>query len=471
MRNLTISLILGIAAGTMLSLDNVPALLWLPVIISLIVGARFATSPTLASVLLYIAVGSIGIMRFTQDTEKLTNQLLNDSSLNILSNITDTRKGIFEKYNLNSESLAIASAMTLGDKSKIPQEMLQTYSESGASHVLALSGMHMAIIYAILSGILIKFPTIIRLFPRYLIERHFRKKKERQRNKSLSGVKGLSRCESFFCRHFLYNMTDGTTNIAPTIILITTLWSYTIFVGMSPSVTRAAIMLSIICIGNIIKRRIELLHSLSLAVFLILVVSPLSLYDVGFQLSFLAVLGIALFYRNLNNVFRNLLGTSPSVIYNSFEKPSRLRIIIAKPVNWLISCLTLTFSAQLFVLPLIAYYFHQIPCYGFLTSIIVAVTATVIVWLGVSLLFFSIATSLTGIPSDWLASPFANAIQIATHIQNHILEGITSLPHSTISGIDLSRYELAMAYIIVISASAILNIILRHSLANETQGL
>lgn len=78
-------------------------------------------------------------------------------------------------------------------------------------------------------------------------------------------------------------------------IIMSAVWSYVVLVGMPASVVRSAVMLSVIALVTILNRNNILLNSLSLAAFVILVMNPLSLYDIGFQMSFMAVLGIALF--------------------------------------------------------------------------------------------------------------------------------------------------------------------------------
>ena len=138
---------------------------------------------------------------------------------------------------------AVVAAMVLGDKSGLSRQLRDEYSVSGASHVLALSGLHLGIIYFFLT--LVFFRTRWRLL--------------------------------------------GQVAVLPVI------WLFTLMVGGSPSVVRAATMLSVYASIELLRRKAFSLNTLALAAIIMLVANPLSLWDISFQLSFLAVLGIQLF--------------------------------------------------------------------------------------------------------------------------------------------------------------------------------
>lgn len=135
--------------------------------------------------------------------------------------------------------------MALGDKSSLSDKLEEDYSVSGASHVLALSGLHLGIIYAILSLLL-----------------------ARRRWQSVSQA-----------------------------LILIAVWTYVFIVGMSASVVRSAIMLTVYSFVSLLNRNKMSLNTLSVAAVVILAGNPLFLYDVGFQMSFAAVLFIILFYR------------------------------------------------------------------------------------------------------------------------------------------------------------------------------
>lgn len=160
---------------------------------------------------------------------------------------------IYREWGLEGDELAVISALTLGDKSFIDEELKTAYSISGASHILALSGLHLGIVYAFIS-------LLIGFRPRY-----------------------------------------GHSNVVRGSCLILFLWAFAYLTGLSGSVVRATVMFTVMVVGRCLHRSGNTLNSLSLAAFLMLAYNPYYLFDVGFQMSFSAVAGIVfflpLFYR------------------------------------------------------------------------------------------------------------------------------------------------------------------------------
>lgn len=155
-----------------------------------------------------------------------------------------------EKHNMSESAYAVVAAMTMGDRSGLTRELRQSYAASGASHVLALSGLHLGVIYGLLSLI--------------FVHRRMR--------------------------------------VLGQVLAMVAIWAYAALVGMPPSVLRSATMLTIFAFVVLTGRRQVSLNTLAFAAVVQLVVSPLSLWDVGFQMSFLAVLGIVMLNMRLGNV-------------------------------------------------------------------------------------------------------------------------------------------------------------------------
>lgn len=158
------------------------------------------------------------------------------------------RQHLLERYReegLDEQSFAVVAAMTLGDKSMIDEQTREAYSVSGASHVLALSGLHLGIIYMLLS---------------YLT---------------------LGRRRRFFRE----------------MITLASIWSYVMMVGMAPSVVRAALMISVYAFVGLLQRDKMSLNTLALTAIIMLLANPLNLFDIGFQMSFMSVLAIMILYR------------------------------------------------------------------------------------------------------------------------------------------------------------------------------
>uniref|UniRef100_A0AB33J5J9 ComEC family competence protein n=1 Tax=Prevotella sp. GTC17254 TaxID=3236794 RepID=A0AB33J5J9_9BACT len=147
---------------------------------------------------------------------------------------------------MEQDALAVVAAMTLGDKSMLSRQLKDDYSVAGTSHILALSGLHLSIIFMVLTL----------LFGRSLIGR-------------LSALVAI--------------------------------WMYAMLVGLPPSVVRAATMMTLYSLATLLHRSHISLNTLALAAIIMLAANPLCLWDVGFQLSFCAVAAILCLYRPLSD--------------------------------------------------------------------------------------------------------------------------------------------------------------------------
>lgn len=199
------------------------------------------------------------------------------------------------------EALSIMNALLLGQRQTIDKATYNNYVNSGTIHILAVSGLHVGILLWILNFL---FKPLL-----YLKYGHF---------------------------------------IRP-FILVIILWSFAIIAGLSPSVTRAVTMFSIISIAMHLKRSTNIYNTLVISAFVILLFKPMLLFAVGFQMSYLAVLGI--------------VSVQP-IIYKLW-KPK----YILPDKLWQI--FTVTLAAQIGVVPISLYYFHQFPGLFFVSNIVV----------------------------------------------------------------------------------------------------
>ncbi|OQX80487.1 MAG: hypothetical protein B6D61_01860, partial [Bacteroidetes bacterium 4484_249] len=156
---------------------------------------------------------------------------------------------IFESNHLTGREFAVASAILLGYDDKLDADQQREFSGAGAMHILCVSGLHVGIIYVILSNLLI-----------------FLNKKRNLR-------------------------------IIKVFVLLILIWFYALITGFSPSVLRASTMFSFIIIGQSMKRKANIYNSIAASAFLLLVINPYIITQVGFQLSYIAVLGIVTLYR------------------------------------------------------------------------------------------------------------------------------------------------------------------------------
>ena len=259
---------------------------------------------------------------------------------------------------------AVVAAMTLGDKSQLTKELRDTYAVSGASHILALSGLHLGIIYTLLSLLL-----------------------SRRRWQVISQV-----------------------------VIIVCIWLFVFLVGMSASVVRSAVMITVYALLSLGHRDKMSVNTLAFAAIVMLLFNPKSLFDVGFQLSFMAVLAILLFYSLFESVWSQ-----------QFLFGHRL-------FRWLWTTLAVSCAAQIGVAPLIAYYFGRFSNYFLLTNLMVVPAATLILYLSLLVLL---------IPS------LAYLLIYIVDALNQLLLWITMLPGASIEGLHPTLLQVWMTYVII----------------------
>lgn len=281
----------------------------------------------------------------------------------------------YQKMGADGEEYAVVAAMTLGDKSAMTSELREIYAVSGASHVLALSGLHLGIIYMALSLLVVgrRFRFITQVF----------------------AVLGI--------------------------------WAFTLLVGLPASVVRSAVMISVYALLSLIGRNRASLNALALAALLILTASPYSLYDVGFQLSFVAVMAIVIIQPMLDGlVSREWLFTYPVL-------------------RWMWGLTTVSVAAQLGVAPLIAYYFGRFSTWFLLTNFIVIPATTAVLWIAIGALLMP---ALGGV-----------LLQMVSWLNATLSFVVTRLPCPSIDGLHPSALQTAMVYILI---TAVLIIIVKY---------
>lgn len=340
----------------------------LPVMAGMVVMSwllyKYVTAQSIAIMACFLLLG-MGVMQYHQRAgeEPETSSYLDRSKTFFLQQRAHLLERMTES-GLDGEAYAIVAAMSLGDKSAVSRDLKDTYSVSGASHVLALSGLHLGIIYMLLSLFLPRrrWPALSQLF---------------------------------------------------TILVV---WAFVFLVGMSVSVVRSAIMLTIYGLLTIGQRRKMSVNVLAFSAMVMLLFKPVWLFDVGFQMSFLAVLAILLFVPLFVGVF-----------------PEGY-LLQHRCLRWVWGMIAVSCSAQLGVAPLIAFYFGRFSTYFLLTNFIVIPAAFVILWLSLVVMLFPPLAYLLLYIVQWL---------------NRILRGISALPGSSIEYLHPTVFQVAMIYVII----------------------
>jgi competence protein ComEC len=277
-----------------------------------------------------------------------------------------------QHHNFNSEELQVAMALILGQQQDISPSIIKDYQYAGAVHILSVSGLHIGFILMFLTLVLKPIPN----------------------NKKGSYIK-LS-------------------------VILTSLILFGILAGLAPSVVRSVTMFSFIAIGNHLRRSVNIYHTLIVSILIILLFEPSFLFDVGFQLSYLALFFIIWLQPML------------SLLYQPKNKVTK----------YLWDILTVSFAAQIGTLPLSIYYFHQFPGLFFITNIIVIPLLGVIMVLGVIVM---LCAAVYDAP-QFLSQLFEWSINFL----NKIIHSIASFEQFIIKDIPLHSFMLISAYTSII---------------------
>lgn len=286
---------------------------------------------------------------------------------------------VLQKVLPGEQEFAVGAALLLGDKSALPDEIREAYANTGAMHVLAVSGLHVGIVYMLLLGIF-----------------------------GLVRKSGKSR---------------GWVSLTISLLVI---WCYALLTGGSPSVLRAATMFSFLTIGRSLQRHSSIYNTLAASAFLLILIHPAILLEIGFQLSYLAVIGIVFFQRR---------------IYGLLFFQSRL-------LDYAWQLTSVSVAAQLLTLPISLYYFHQFPVYFWISGLLVIPAATFILVLG--LLFFVLS------PIPWLSAMAGKVLNGTIYLVNRSILFIDGWPFAIIDGIHWSACAVLVAYSMICSGMAAL---------------
>lgn len=277
----------------------------------------------------------------------------------------------------DDEAQALIAAMVLGDKSALTPELRNRYSITGASHVLALSGLHLSIIYLLLTRLT------------------------------------LGRRRSWLIQ----------------IVVLTAVWTYALLTGLPTSLIRAATMITVYGLFSLGGRRRASLNILCFTAIIMLLADSSALFDVGFQLSFMAMLGILLFTPLMES-------------WMSARWMMEHRIL-----SWVLSLLMVSVAAQMGTAPLVAYYFGRFSTWFLVTNLIVIPLTTLLLYAALASFILPVIGGV--------------AVTIA-HVMNKALDTMTTWPLASIEGLHPSVLQVAMCYVVV----AAVYVLLTYSQAN-----
>jgi competence protein ComEC len=266
------------------------------------------------------------------------------------------------------QEASLLQALVLGVKESLDPEIKEAYTKAGATHVLAVSGLHVGIIYGI-------FLLLLRSW---------------QQSRA-----GRLR----FC-----------------VVVLAALWSYAFLTGLSPSVMRAVTMFSIFTLAKTSHRNTNIYNTLAFSAFVLLCYDPAMIFQVGFQLSYMAVLGIVYLQPR---------------IYALWETKYRF-------LDYLWQITAVSIAAQVATFPITLYYFHQYPVYGLLSNLLVIPAAFVMLYGGI------LSILLSFVPA--LAAVVGFVLRYLVWFVNQYIFIIEQLQGAVVQGIEFSAWALWLSY-------------------------
>lgn len=289
------------------------------------------------------------------------------------SSLRKTINNRLDNFDFKPDELAIINALILGQRQDISKTVYTNYVNAGAIHILAVSGLHV--------GILLLFLNLLLKPLRYL-------------------KKG---------------------NLIQVIVILIMLWCYVVIAGASASIIRAATMFSVVAIAMHLKRKSNIYNTLAVSIFIILLLKPMFLFDVGFQLSYLAVIAIV---------------TIQPLLYKLW-----------KPKLWVINKLwqvfTVTLAAQFGVLPISLYYFHQLPGLFWLSNLVIIPLIGVLLICGILIIILA----LVNILPKFIANAYGNGIGL----MNDFFAWIASKEAFLVENISFNIYFVLASYLLIIA--------------------
>ena len=332
------------------------------------------TNPEAFDYAYYLKTKSIiqhGFVRHNQ--HKSLDILPENRIIKLASMASGYASAVLAKYIKDPETLGIAEAILLGQKLLLSDDIYKSYTNTGAIHVLSVSGLHVAIFISV----------FIWLF-------------------SLSSRQDLS-----------WKLIKITT-------LFIIVWFYVILTGMSPSVVRAGVMVSLYIVGNNIFKGTNSYNILSIAAIVMLIYNPYYLFQVSFQFSFISLLSILYFQPKIS------VWWTPE----------------SKFLKFIWSLINVSIAAQILIFPVTIYYFHQFPVYFAVSGIVAVPLVTIIIYLG------TFAILVEGIFSgiNTLLGPLLDGM---IKVLNYSIAQISNWPFSIIPDIWLSDLSLVLTMFII----------------------
>ena len=304
---------------------------------------------------------------YLKDEDWLDLQINNANPLYAFSyRFRDVLLASLQRSGLSDNEFGVAAAILLGYDDNLADEVRQSYVAAGSMHILCVSGMHVGIIYLLASFLL-----------------GFLNRKKWQK-------------------------------ILKQVLLLALIWFYALIAGLSPSILRSTLMITFVVFGGLLRRKGFAINSIAASAFILLCVNPNNLFEIGFLLSYSAVVGIVVLQKPLYN----LLYVKNKLLDRAWE------------------ITTIALAAQIATIPFTLFYFNQFTTYFWLSNLFMTPISFVVVISGMVLLLVS-----------WI--PYVNVlvgylVWGAVYVMNWIVSWVEHLPFSIVKGLYVSEFEFAM---------------------------
>lgn len=316
----------------------------------------------------FAARENIYFQQFQPSSEMLL--LRNRTAPGLLTRMHQFSLTQLSRFITDKPTLTLLQAMLVGEDKALDDDLRQAYSQTGIIHIVSISGSHVALFFYIIAA----------LFS--------------------------------WLRHKKYTAIKYLVAIVP-------IWIYVLMAGGAPSAVRSAVMFSILTIGVVLQRDHNPLNTLFAAAFILLIINPAWLFSVGFQLSFLAVLSLVIFYGPLSQLV----------------KPSN------KILKWLWNASAASIAAELLVAPLVLYYFHSFPLMFLVANIVASICMSILLITGIALIVFCWVTPI--------ANFVASCCYLITFVFNKIIFVLQHWSPASFNRFQFSAAEILLLYAII----------------------
>lgn len=277
-----------------------------------------------------------------------------------------------QRCGVTDDEFGVAAAILLGYDESLPAQVRQNYVAAGSMHILCVSGMHVSVIYLLASFLL-----------------------------SLLG-------------------RGKRMALVRKVILLLLIWFYALITGLSPSIMRSALMITFLVFGELVRRKGFALNSIAASAFVLLLLDPNHLFAMGFQLSYVAVVGIVLLQKPIYDLL---------YVKNKWLDKA-----------WEITAVSL--AAQIATMPFTVYYFNQFTPYFWLSNLVMTPISFVVILGGMLLL------AVSWVP--WVNMVVGKLVWTSVHVMNWVVAGIEHLPQSLVKGLYMDDFQFVLSLLLLL---------------------